>query len=94
MIKGFHQIYGIDYEETFASTCKFGIVRLLLAWAAQLQLEIKQLDVKTAFLNPELKDQEIYMAQPEGFVIKGKENYSLRLKKTLYGLKQGPKLWY
>ena len=56
-------------------------------------LELEQLDVKTAFLHGELKE-DIYMQQPEGFVVSGKEDYVCLLKKSLYGLQQSPRQWY
>ena len=70
MAKGFTQIEGIDYEETFSPIVMFFSIHLLLALVAHLDLELFQLDVKTAFLNGNLKE-EIYMDQPIGFVSKG-----------------------
>jgi hypothetical protein len=61
--------------------------------AASYGLIIHQMDVKTAFLNGEL-DEEIYMDQPEGFIVDGQENKVCRLIKSLYGLKQAPKQWH
>jgi hypothetical protein len=66
---------------------------MLIAIAVLYNLEIHQMDVKTAFLNGEL-DEEIYMEQPEGFIIPGKEKKVCRLVKSLYGLKQAPKQWH
>lgn len=67
-------------------------IRTVLALAAQLQLPVYQLDVKSAFLNGELKE-EVYVEQPQGYVIKGKEDKVYRLVKALYGLKQAPRAW-
>ncbi|RAW42111.1 hypothetical protein PC110_g1706 [Phytophthora cactorum] len=66
---------------------------LLLTIAALLDLEIHQMDVKTAFLNGFL-EEEIYMAQPEGFQIPGKERLVCKRPKSLYGLKHAPRVWY
>ena len=66
---------------------------VVLGLAASLDLEVEQMDVKTAFLHGDL-EEEIYMEQPEGFRVKGKEDYVCRLKKSLYGLKQAPRQWY
>ena len=68
-------------------------LRTLLALAAQLNWPVYQFDVKSAFLNGEL-DEEVYVSQPEGFVISGNEDKVYRLKKALYGLKQVPRAWY
>ena len=68
-------------------------IRMLIALAAVYGLEIHQMDVKTAFLNGEL-EEEIYIEQPEGFVVPGKEKKVCKLIKSLYGLKQAPKQWH
>ena len=72
---------------------KISSIRVVLGMAATMDLEIEQLDVKTAFLHGDL-EEEIYMEQPEGFVVAGKEHQVCRLKKSLYGLKQAPRQWY
>ena len=69
MVKGYTQREGIDYEETFSPVVRFVSIRLILAIVAHLDLELFQMDVKTAFLNGEL-DEEIYMDQPIGFEVK------------------------
>jgi len=91
--RGFMQKYGVDFEETFAPVAKFSSIRVLLAIAAAEDLELHQLDVDTAFLNGDLKE-EIYMKQPSGFEKPGQEHLVCRLKKSLYGLKQAGRSWY
>ena len=66
---------------------------MVLALAASLDVEVEQMDVKTAFLHGDL-EKKIYMEQPEGFVVNGKENHVSKLRKSLYGLKQAPRQWY
>lgn len=88
--KGCQQVAGIDYQETFAPVVRYDSVRMLLAIAAQRDLEIAQFDVKTAFLHGEL-DEEIYMDIPKGVV--AQKNTVCKLKKSLYGLKQSPRCW-
>lgn len=68
-------------------------IRTLFALVAMHDLELEQLDVKTAFLHGEL-EEEIYMQQPDGFIVEGKEDQVCSLKKSLYGLKQSPRQWY
>ena len=91
--KGYSQKEVIYYEETFASVAKLNTIRMLIALATKKHWMIHQLDVKSAFLNGELKE-EVYLEQPEGFVQKGKEHLVCRLKKSLYGLEQAPIAWY
>ncbi|GJV15188.1 zinc finger, CCHC-type containing protein [Tanacetum coccineum] len=93
VIQGFRQKEGIDFFDTYAPVARISTIRLLLALAAIHDLVIHQMDVKTAFLNGDL-DEEIYMKQPEGFVIPGHESKVCKLKKSLYGLKQAPKQWH
>jgi Reverse transcriptase (RNA-dependent DNA polymerase) len=88
--KGFTQVEGIDYTETFAPVAKFTSIRILLALAAHLDLDLHQMDVKTAYLNGDL-DEEIFMHLPPGF---RKPNIVWKLKKSLYGLKQAGREWY
>ena len=91
--KGFTQVQGIDYEETFYPVSRYDSIRYILAHAALLDWEIKAMDVKTAFLYRELKE-EIHMEQPEGFVVKGQEKKVCKLVKSIYGLKQARRVWY
>jgi len=86
--KGHSQILGIDYNDVFSLVVKHSF-RTLLSIVAMHDYELEQLDVKTVFLHGEL-EEDIYMNQPKGFVIPGKENLMCRLKKSLYGLKQSP----
>ncbi|CAN1822894.1 Retrovirus-related Pol polyprotein from transposon TNT 1-94, partial [Linum perenne] len=91
--KGYAQKEGIDYNEIFSPVVKHSSIRILLALVAQFDLKLEQLDVKTAFLHGDL-EEEIYMAQPDGFQVAGKEKCVCNLKKSLYGLKQSPRQWY
>ena len=88
--KGYSQTKGVDFNEVFSPVVKHASIHVLLAMIAWFDLELEQLDVKTAFLHGELEEQ-IFMHQPERFVIEGKENHVCRLKKSLYGLKQSPR---
>ena len=83
--KGFSQILGVDYNDVFSPVVKYSSIRTFFSIVAMHDLELEQLDVKTAFLHGEL--EEIYMDQPEGFIVPSKENYICKLKKSLYGLK-------
>ncbi|KAK1697691.1 hypothetical protein QYE76_014388 [Lolium multiflorum] len=91
--KGFTQREGIDYNETFSPVSSKDSFRIVMALVAHFDLELHQMDVKTAFLNGDL-DEDVYMTQPEGFVVEGKEHLACRLKKSIYGLKQASRQWY
>lgn len=90
--KGFTQRPGIDYGETYAPVVKHDSLRVVLALAAVHDLELLQLDIKTAFLYGNL-EEELYLEQPEGFAIAGREREVCRLKKCIYGLKQASRVW-
>ena len=83
--RGFTQVYGTDYLDTYAPVTHLETIRLLFALAAEKDWEIRQIDVKTAYLNGKL-DEEIFMEPPEGYPVP--EGHVLLLKKALYGLKQ------
>ncbi|KAJ9552231.1 hypothetical protein OSB04_016276 [Centaurea solstitialis] len=91
--KGYRQQEGIDYDETFAPVARLEAIRMFLAYAADKDFTVFQMDVKTAFLYGHLKE-EVYVAQPEGFVHKEHPDYVYVLDKALYGLKQAPRAWY
>ena len=92
--KGFHQVNGVDYDETYASVVKSMVWKSLLALGAKYDFEMEQMDVITAFLEALLKNQEIYVEQPHGFIKDGEEDMVCLLLKALYGLKQSPREWY
>lgn len=91
--RGFSQVAGLDYGDTFSPVLRMSSFRLLLALAAALDLELFHLDVQTAFLHGELPD-ELYMEQPPYFVSETAPRSVCRLHRSLYGLKQSPRLWF
>jgi hypothetical protein len=91
---GYRQRKDIDFKETFAPVSNFGSIRLLLALAASKGWNTSHLDVKTAFLHGKIDHEHLYMKQPQGFVKKGKEDWVLRLKRSIYGLKQASRIWW
>ena len=81
VVKGFNQKKGIDYDEIFSPVVKMSSIRVVLGMAATMDLEIEQLDVKTAFLHGDL-EEVIYMEQPEGFMVAGKEQFAANGRRT------------
>ena len=90
--KGYTQKPGEDYDQTFSPVVRYSSICALLAFAVQNNMIIHQMDVVTAFLNGTL-EEEIYMEQPPGYIMKGKENLVCELKRSLYGLKQSSRCW-
>ena len=93
VVKGYSQRKGIDYAEIFPPVVKLISIQILLSVVASENLHLEQMDVKTRFLHGVL-DKEIYMQQPEGFVVPGKDYMMCKLTRSLYGLKQAPRQWY
>ena len=90
---GYAQLFGVDYLDTYAPVVKHYSIKMVLAIVALKNLDMLQLDIKTAFLYGEL-NEELYLVQPEGYVVAGKEGWVARLLKPLYGLKQAALCWY
>ena len=82
VVKGYAQKEGIDYGEVLSPIARMESIRILITIAAQEEWELHHLDVKTTFLNREIKE-DTYISQPEGFKIKGKEDHILKLRKAL-----------
>jgi hypothetical protein len=91
--KGYSQVEGIDFGEIFSPVAKLTSIRFMLSVAAAFDFEVEQMDVKKTLLHGDL-EEEIYVKQPEGFAVKGKKELICKLKKSLYGLKQSPRMWY
>nr|GEY35857.1 hypothetical protein [Tanacetum cinerariifolium] len=91
--QGFRQEEGIGFEESFTPVARIKAIRIFVANAANKNMKIFQMYVKTAFLNGELKE-EVYVSQPKRFVDQEYTSHVYKLKKALYGLKQAPRAWY
>ena len=83
---GFTQVKGADYDEIFCPVVRMESLRTLVAISVR---KLHQLDITTSFLNGTI--EEVFMRQPDGFVVEGKENLVCKLKRSLYGLKQSPR---
>ena len=92
VVRGFEQILGVNYDQTFASVVKSMSFKVLFAIMAYYDLDCEQMDVITAFLNALLREI-IYVEQPKGYV-KGEGNLVCLLLRALHGLKQSPREWY
>nr|GEV03775.1 copia protein [Tanacetum cinerariifolium] len=90
--RGYRQEEGINFEESFASVARLKAIRIFLAFAAHMNMVVYQMDVKTAFLNGNLRE-EVYVSQLDRFVDTDNPNHVYKLKKALYRLKQAPRAW-
>lgn len=93
MAKGFNQVAGFDFNETFSPVIKPTTIRVVLTVALSQGWTVRQLDINNAFLNGDLQE-EVYMSQPEGFEDPKHPTHVCRLHKSLYGLKQAPRAWF
>nr|GEU99028.1 hypothetical protein [Tanacetum cinerariifolium] len=93
VVRGYRQEEGIDFEESFAPVARLEAIRIFLAFAAHMNMVVFQIDVKTAFLNGNMRE-EVYVSHPNRFVDPDNPNHVYKLKKALYGLKQASRAWY
>jgi hypothetical protein len=93
MAKGYTQVTGLDFEETFAPVARLESIRILLAYVAHYSFKLFQMDVKSTFLNGPIKG-EVYVEQTPGFEDDRYPDHVYKLSKALYGLKQAPRAWY
>jgi hypothetical protein len=87
--KGYAQIEGLDFDETFAPVARLEAIRMFLAYDCHKRFKVYEMDVKSSFLNGDLSE-EVYMEQPEGFKLYNNPNLVCKPKKALYGLKKAP----
>jgi hypothetical protein len=93
MAKGYSQVEGLDFGETYAPVARLESIHILLAYATYHGFKLYQMDVKSAFLNGPIKE-EVYVEQPPGFEDSEYPNHVYKLSKALYRLKQAPRAWY
>ena len=91
--KGYSQVKGLDFDETYAPVARLESIRILLAYATYHGFKLYQMDVKSAFLNGPIKE-EVYVEQPPDFEDNEYPSHVYKLSKALYGLKQAPRAWY
>ena len=83
----------IDFKETYAPVARLEAIRMFLPLSCHKNFKVYQMDFKSAFLNGKL-EEEVYIEQPEGFLLSEKKDYVCKLKKAVYGLKQDPRAWF
>jgi hypothetical protein len=93
LAKGYSQVEGLNFDETFAPVARLESIRILLAYSTHHDFKLYQMDVNSAFLNGSIKE-EVYVEQPPDFKSEEYPNYVYKLRKVLYGLKQAPRAWY
>jgi hypothetical protein len=93
VVKGYSQVEGLDFDETYAPVSRLESICILLAYAIYHGFKLYQMDVKSVFLNGPIKE-EVYVEQPPGFDDSEYPNHVYKLSKGLYGLKQAPRAWY
>lgn len=91
--RGFSQKEGINYDETFSHVARYTSIKIIISLTLVQGWKLHQMDVKTAFLNGQV-EEEVYIEQPEGFVVHKSESHVCKLRKAMYGLKQAPRAWY
>jgi hypothetical protein len=91
--KGYSQVEGLDFDETFAPVARLESIRILCAYATHHGFKLYQIDIKSVFLNGPIKE-EVYVEQPPSFESKEYPNHVYKIHKVLYGLKQAPRAWY
>jgi hypothetical protein len=93
IVKGYSQVKGLDFDETYAPVARLKSIQMLLAYAAYHGFKLYQMDVKSSFLNGPIKE-EVYVEQPPGFEDSEHPSHVYKLSKALYGLTQAPRSWY
>ena len=91
--KGYSQEEGIDFGEIFSPVKKLTSIRFLLSIVVAFDLELEKMDVRITLLHGDM-EEEIYLKQWERFIVKGKKEMLCKLKNSLYGIKQSPRMWY